>query len=184
MRDPNLFWLGVVLFLACVLFLLTQLGSATRPPTQPPISGSPPSSDSMSAPAQIHDLQQQCLRLRHELHQQKVQLTADVQAAAFEQLQTLLTSYPTARKMAQAKPDLPARNLVALFTPLENLLHDWQIETIGPIWEQVAFDPQLHQPDGEDIATGEPVYVRFIGYRRGDQILCPAKVSRTLPLVE
>ena len=28
---------------------------------------------------------------------------------------------------------------------------------------------------------GELVYIRFIGYQKGDNILYPAKVSRTLP---
>ena len=33
----------------------------------------------------------------------------------------------------------------------------------------------------EDIQPEELVYIRFVGYREGEQILCPAKVSRTLP---
>jgi hypothetical protein len=96
-------------------------------------------------------------------------------------LQTLLTNYPAARKMAEAKPDMPAKNLSALFTPLENLLSSWDFETIGSAWEQTAYNPQLHQPDVEDITEGELVYIRFVGYREGERILAPAKVSRTLP---
>ena len=87
--------------------------------------------------------------------------------------------------MAQTKPDLPARNLIALFTPLENLLQTWGIAAIGTPWQQVAYDPQLHQPDADDMAIGESVYIRFVGYRsiaNSHQILCPAKVSRTLPV--
>jgi hypothetical protein len=61
------------------------------------------------------------------------------------------------------------------------LLADWGYEPIAEVWEQVAYDPQLHQADEEDIAEGETVFVRFIGYRDGDTILAPAKVSRTLP---
>lgn len=175
MTDPNLFWLGNVLFLGIVLFLLTQLGSKSSKSVEPNASASVSSQH-------IQDLQQQCLRLREELQQQQAQLTADFQMATFEQLQTLLTSYPSAQKMAQAKSDLPARNWVALFTPLDNLLHHWKIEAIGTAWEQVAFDPQLHQPDVDDIVLGEAVYVRFVGYQQGEQILCPAKVSRTLPV--
>jgi DNA-binding Xre family transcriptional regulator/molecular chaperone GrpE (heat shock protein) len=130
---------------------------------------------------EIAELRQQCLRLRDELQQQKTQLTTDFRNATFEQLQTLLTNYPAARKMAEAKPDLPAKNLSALFTPLENLLKSWDFEMIGSAWEQVAYNPQLHQPDVEDITEGELVYIRFVGYRDGDRILTPAKVSRTLP---
>ena len=129
----------------------------------------------------IEELKQQCFRLRDELEQQKVQLTDDFRRATFEQLQTLLTSYPAARKMAEAKPEMPAKNLSALFTPLENLLSSWGFETIGSAWEQVTYNPQLHQPDVEDITEGDLVYVRFVGYRDGERILAPAKVSRTLP---
>ena len=129
----------------------------------------------------IEELRQQCFRLRSELQQQKTQLTTDFRNSSFEQLQTLLTNYPSARQMAEAKPDLPAKNLSALFTPLENLLKSWNFEMIGSAWEQVAYNPQLHEPDIQDITEGELVYVRFVGYRDGQRILAPAKVSRTLP---
>lgn len=205
MNDSNLFWFGCVLFVGIVLFLLSQLGSSTRdgdatnlratnsratknarsaaqiPTSQPIPLPLQETSPQIEALQQVEALQQQCLRLRDELQHQKMQLTTDLQTAAFEQLQSLLTNYPSARQMAQAKPDLPARNFAALFTPLENLLQSWNIEAIGMPWQQTAFDPQLHQPDADDIAAGEPVYIRFVGYRQAERILCPAKVSRTLP---
>lgn len=131
---------------------------------------------------EIEALRQECLRLRRELQQQSTELTADMRNNIFQQLQTLLTNYPSVRQMAQAKPDLPAKNLTALFTPLDNLLQTWGYEAIGSAWEQVPYNPQLHQPDVGDITKGELVYVRFVGYRDGDRILCPAKVSRTLPM--
>ncbi|WP_293149235.1 MULTISPECIES: XRE family transcriptional regulator [unclassified Microcoleus] len=140
-----------------------------------------PSTGTTANPSEIEELKQQCFRLREELQQQKTQLTADFRRATFEQLQTLLTNYPSARKMAEAKPNMPAKNLSALFTPLENLLSSWDFETIGSAWEQVAYNPQLHQPDVEDITEGELVYIRFVGYRDKEQILAPAKVSRSLP---
>lgn len=105
----------------------------------------------------------------------------EVQRHTFHRLQTLLTSYPTARQMAQTQPTLPAKNLIALFRSLDTLLSDWQIDPLGSPWEQVPYDPQLHQPDSPEIHPGEPVYIRYVGYRQGDQILCPAKVSRSLP---
>ncbi len=104
-----------------------------------------------------------------------------LQRQVFAQLQTLLVNYPTVAKAALAKPEMPAKNIVPLFTPLANLLQQWGYEPIGQPWENVAFDPQLHQPDVADIQPGEMVYVRFIGYRDGADILVPAKVSRNLP---
>ena len=145
------------------------------------LSTLPVSATITTNPSEIEELRQQCSRLREELQQQKTQLTTDFRRATFEQLQTLLTSYPAARKMAEAKPNMPAKNLSALFTPLENLLSSWDFETIGSAWEQVTYNPQLHQPDVEDITEGELVYIRFVGYRDGERILAPAKVSRTLP---
>lgn len=126
-------------------------------------------------------LRAECLRLREALQQQSVELTTEFQHSTFEQLQTLLTSYPSVRQLVQVKPDLPAKNLTSLFTPLDNLIESWGYEPIGQVWEQVPYNPQLHQPDAGDIEVGELVYVRFIGYRDGENILHPAKVSRTLP---
>ncbi len=103
------------------------------------------------------------------------------QAEAFQILQLLVTQYPSAAKLAQVKPELPAQNLVALFRPLDTLLETWGIQPIGGVWESVAFDPVLHQPDQGPFLPGDPVFVRYVGYRRGDEILCPARVSQTLP---
>ncbi|MGQ9838838.1 MAG: helix-turn-helix domain-containing protein [Cyanobacteriota bacterium] len=99
----------------------------------------------------------------------------------FSLLQPLLTSYPTIRQIAQRKPDWPAQNVIALFRSLDALLQHWGYEAIGSPLESVPFQPQLHQPDQPDIQPGDPVYIRFVGYCQGERILCPAKVSRSLP---
>ncbi|WP_295615485.1 molecular chaperone GrpE [Chamaesiphon sp. GL140_3_metabinner_50] len=131
--------------------------------------------------AEIIALTQQCQRLREELKTQAAQVQADAIDGGFEQIQTLLTQYPSVRKMVESQPDLPARNIVALLTSLENLIKFWECQSIGKPWEMVPYDPQIHQSDIGDIQTGESVYVRFVGYCKGDRILIPAKVSRTLP---
>lgn len=130
---------------------------------------------------QVIQLQQQCRRLRSELQDNIDRLNSDIKEQTFEQLQTLMMNFPTACVMAEAKPNLPAKNFIALFTPLNNLLANWGYESIGRAWEQVIFDPQIHQADQDDIEEGDLVFVRFVGYREGDRIICPAKVSRTLP---
>ena len=129
----------------------------------------------------ILDLKKEAQRLKHELEQQSTTLNIDFQDTTFEQLHSLLTSYPTVRAIVKTQPNLPAKNLVALFKPLDNLLANWGIETIGKPWQKASYNPQLHQSDSQDIEEGESVYIRFIGYRQGDRILSPAKVSRTLP---
>ncbi len=130
---------------------------------------------------QIRDLTQQCQRLKQDLETQSEEITTDVKNITFELLQSLLTSYPTAKVMIKVKPDLPAKNLLALLKPLDNLLTYWGIETIGKPWEKVPYNPSVHLPDHPDIMPGELIYIRFVGYRHGELILTPAKVSRTLP---
>jgi molecular chaperone GrpE (heat shock protein) len=129
----------------------------------------------------IKDLENQCQRLREELKQQSRQLRLDFENETFTQLQILLSNYPTVKKMALAKPDLPAKNLVSLFTSLDNLITSWGYTPIGEPWEQVNYNPQLHQADSDEMQEGELVYIRFIGYQDSDKVLYPAKVSRTLP---
>lgn len=130
---------------------------------------------------QIEEFKQQCARLRSQLETQSTQTQQDSEIKAFEQIQSLLTQYPSVRRMTEIKPDLPARNLVGMFTALDNLIKFWGYQAIGNPWEPVQFDPQLHQGDVGDLVPGESVYVRFVGYRNDDRILVPAKVSRTLP---
>lgn len=130
---------------------------------------------------EVQSLRQEGLRLRAELEGQRSQLASEAHQAIFQQLQPLLTSYPSVRQMIQAKPDLPAKNIVSLLTPLDQMLESWGYTAIGSAWEQVPYDPQLHQPDAPDLIPGELVYIRFVGYRHAEKILCPAKVSRTLP---
>lgn len=130
---------------------------------------------------QVEALKQQCLRLRHSLEQQAAQVQQDIQTTTFQHVQALLTQYPTVQRMVEGKPDLPARNVVAMFTTLDNLIQFWGYQAIGRPWEAVTYDPQLHQGDSFNLHPGEAVYIRFVGYRQGDRILIPAKVSRTLP---
>lgn len=128
-------------------------------------------------------LRQKCTQLEQALQQQEAKLTVTFRHSLFKQLQTLFTHHPSLSKIIEAKPELPAKSLTPMFVPLENLIQSWGYQPIGTAWGQVAYDPTLHQPDAPDIAPGESVYVRFVGYRDGETILCPAKVSRTLTKV-
>lgn len=131
---------------------------------------------------EIEALRREGLHLRQQLQNLSSELTQEFQQATFSQLQTLLINYPSLRASVKVKPDLPAKNIISLFTPLDNLIETWGYERIGKAWEQVPYDPQLHQADVSDIKVGEVVYVRFVGYKQGQRILYPAKVSRTLPM--
>ena len=129
------------------------------------------------------ELRNECFKLQAQLTGQEAQLRIDERNSTFNQLQTLLTTYSTVEAVVKLKKDLPAEDLISLFTPLNNLVRHWGIETIGTVWEQVPYNPQLHKSDEENITEGELVFVRFVGYKDGDNILCPAKVSRTMPSI-
>jgi molecular chaperone GrpE (heat shock protein) len=162
-------------------FLLFDLVmTLVAPITTLAIWGSGPSSSAVDS-TDVQALRQQCQRLQAQLDAQEEQAIAQVRRETFDTLQSLLTQYPSAAKMVAHQPVFPARHLMALLTPLDQLLAQWGYDRIGDPWDRIDFDPQQHQPDEDDIAPGELVYVRFVGYRQGDRILCPAKVSRTLP---
>jgi hypothetical protein len=137
--------------------------------------------------SRIEALTEECLRLRQELQAQSDRLKLDHQQNTFRVLQSLLTQYKSVQHMICLNPNLPAQNLIALFTSLDRLMQNWEYVTIGEPWQQVPYDPQFHQADRADLSIGEPVYIRFVGYQVGGddapQILVPAKVSRTLPAI-
>jgi molecular chaperone GrpE (heat shock protein) len=130
---------------------------------------------------ELENLRQAYLHLQTQSQHQEQQNYQIFQAQTFNCLHPLLTSYPSICQRIQQQPDLPARNLLPLFRSLDSLIQMWGYEVIGKAWAQVAFDPQIHQADNPDLQPGDPVYIRFVGYRYGDDILCPAKVSQTLP---
>jgi DNA-binding Xre family transcriptional regulator len=144
----------------------------------PPAAPAPPEADPAAA---LEHLRQECMALRQDLAQQDAASTQAATQQSFFELQPLLTQFPTVPRMVEVQPNLPARNLLPLFNALQNWLARWEIRPIGEPWQPVPFDPRLHQPDGGDMEPEETVYVRFVGYRQGDDILVRAKVSRTLP---
>lgn len=137
----------------------------------------------------ISELQLECMRLQQELQQQQNQIKNQVKTDVFLDLQTLLVNYPSLIKIADLNPDLPVKNIISLFNPLDNIINKWGYEPIGKVWEQVEYNPQIHQSDNENLTEGELVYIRFVGYKQSDlhgdiwesKIIIPAKVSRTLP---
>jgi hypothetical protein len=158
-----------------ILTLLAQLDLVDTPPT------SAPAAPVLTERPNLEQLKQECIALRQELAQQDAASTQAATQQSFFELQPLLTQFPTVPRMVEVQPQLPARNLLPLFNALSNWLARWQIVPIGEPWQSVSFDPRLHQPDVADIEPEDTVYVRFVGYRQGDDILARAKVSRTLP---
>ena len=72
-----------------------------------------------------------------------------------------------------------ADDVLKLFGKLEALLAEAGLVRIGTVGEEVPFDTRVHQRmSGADVREGQPVAVRFVGYRLRDSILCKAMVSR------
>lgn len=180
LENPNLFFFIVAVSIGSVFIVLFRIVFSQSNST-PNANNLGLDSDKNKILEENEELRRECSRLRETIKQQKAEITADFKDSTFQDLQSLLTNYPSLRSMIEAQPNLPAKNLVSLLTPLDNLLENWGYEAIGKAWEQVSFNPQLHQADSDEIAEGDLVYIRFVGYRHGDNIICPAKVSRTLP---
>jgi len=56
-------------------------------------------------------------------------------------------------------------------------LEHWGVESIAPVGAQIPYNPQQHQLMEGTAEPGEPVKVRYTGYRQGDKLLYRAKVS-------
>lgn len=106
---------------------------------------------------------------------------SEPEAELLDRLLPLLIQYQTLRQIIANNPELPAQQLIPLLVLLDHVVIYWHLEPIGQVWQAVPFTPQFHQADNDEIQLGETVYIRFIGYRSGDKIYAPAKVSRQLP---
>jgi molecular chaperone GrpE (heat shock protein) len=127
--------------------------------------------------ASLETLQQEYHRLQEQLQQQREQLWQEFQQTSLEALESWLIQFPTAAHAAQTNPQVPASRLLPLMRPLEKLLQTWQVEAIAPVGAEVPYDPQMHQLMEGDAQPGEPVRVRYTGYRQGDRLLYRARVS-------
>lgn len=130
------------------------------------------------------DSKQEDQRLQDQQSQQREILWQEFQRSTLEAIESWLLQFPTAAYAAQQNPELSATKLLPLMRPLEQLLRDWGVEAIAPVGVELPFDPQLHQLMDESNPaaspaemSGNPVRVRYTGYRQGNQLLHRAKVS-------
>lgn len=116
-------------------------------------------------------------RLYAQLKTQRETLQHEFQHTTLQTLESLLLQLPTAIHAVQSKPDLPASRLLPLLSPIDRLLHTWNIEVIGPVGTETSFDPQQHQVMDGQVQVGDRVRIRYVGYRQGEHLLYRAKVS-------
>lgn len=125
-------------------------------------------------------LQQEYQRQQQQLQTQQEYLLVAYQKSTIQALESLLLQWPTAAYAARKNPDAPAIKLLPLLNPLEQLLASWGVMPIGEVGAKTAYDPQWHQvivTSGQTLNPGDPVRVRYVGYRQGEQLLYRAKVS-------
>ncbi len=74
---------------------------------------------------------------------------------------------------------ITAEDALAIVARIEAAIAEEGVERIGAAGEETAFDSRRHQRlSGGDVRDGDPVEVRFIGFRQGERILAKALVSR------
>jgi predicted N-acetyltransferase YhbS/transcriptional regulator with XRE-family HTH domain len=116
-------------------------------------------------------------RLQTQLQTQRDSLFQEFQQTTLQTIESWMLQWPTAAHAAQQNPTAPAVKLLPLVRPVENLLAQWGIEPIGEVGATIGFDPQQHQVMGAMPQSGDPVRVRYVGYRQADRLLHRAKVS-------
>lgn len=135
-------------------------------------------------PSQSNDALAACRQEYHKLQQEMLQqqefLEIEFQKSSLETIESWLLQWPTAVAAVNKNPQLPAARLLALVEPVEQLIKQWNVETIATVGEQVAYNPQYHQLIKGLAQPGEMVEVRYVGYKQEDKLLYKAKVSPIL----
>ncbi|MEM8674781.1 MAG: helix-turn-helix domain-containing protein [Cyanobacteria bacterium P01_G01_bin.67] len=121
--------------------------------------------------------QREYQQLQQELLRQRETLATEFQQTSLETIESWLLQWPTASTAVRQNPQLPASRLLSLVEPVEQLLTQWQVETIATVGEELPYDPQNHELMKGMAQPGEPVKVRYVGYKQRDKLLYKAKVS-------
>ena len=128
----------------------------------------------------------QIARLRREFaleSQQSEQAVADASVGGLEALAKraapLLAQLSTLQAMADAGREVRSGDVLKLAGKITALFVDCGLEPLGQPGEVCPFDPQNHQRlSGGDVREGDPVKVRFQGYRFREAVISKAMVSR------
>jgi transcriptional regulator with XRE-family HTH domain len=128
--------------------------------------------------------QQEYRKLQQEMLQQQEFLETEFQKTSLETMESWLLQWPTAATAVRKNPQLPAARLLSLVEPVEQLLKQWNVETIASVGEQLAYNPQYHQLLKGSAEPGDLVEVRYVGYKQEDKLLYKAKVSPVEPATD
>jgi molecular chaperone GrpE (heat shock protein) len=110
--------------------------------------------------------------------------TSAVDATIFDiyrRLEPIAIQLPTLRSSVDAASTLTIADVFAIFAPLDDMLKDMGLATIGDIDQEVPFNPRYHQLASDLLpllSEGDKVRVRYVGYQYKGQVLRKADVSR------
>ncbi|NJN87212.1 MAG: helix-turn-helix domain-containing protein [Leptolyngbyaceae cyanobacterium SL_7_1] len=174
LRAESVYRLSQALKLPIAQLLAQFSDLATTNPMDPALP------DTEGVSQDLERLTQEYQRLQAQLAHQRETLWQEFQQTSLQALESWLIQFPTAAHAAQANPSVPAVRLLPLMRPVEQLLKEWQVESIAPVGAELPYDPQLHQLMEGSAQPGDRVRVRYAGYRQGDRLLYRAKVSPVL----
>jgi molecular chaperone GrpE len=134
----------------------------------------------------LHERDEQIARLRQEFALQERQAEQEAGRAAEGGLHALaraaaplLSQLSTLRAMAEAGREVRAADVLKLAEKIKAVFVEAGLEPLGRNGEVCPFDSRFHQRlSGGDVQEGDPVRIRFEGYRLGDMVLTKAMVSR------
>lgn len=118
--------------------------------------------------------------LEREIIRSRREAEDGVLKSIFGALSPALTQIPSMRAAKRAGKRLKVDDLLTRFDLLERALRDQGFEPVGEVGHVLPFDPHCHTllDQNVDVAAGDAVQVRFVGYQFRGQVLCRAQVSR------
>lgn len=167
---------------------LSEAWAALRAREMPEEPLEPGSPESVLARVRIEleEARREIGQLREEYARRERQAAADIERAGSEALLRLarrvgplLSQFATMRALAAEGREVRREDLLTMAGKLEAAFSETGISSVGVVGAETAFDPKLHQRmSGGDVSDGDPVRVRFVGYKCGETVVTKAMVSR------
>ncbi len=133
----------------------------------------------------VEDRDREIARLKREFEHNRKDAQAEAGSAGEAELlklakkaAPLLSQLVTLKDMNEKGKDIRSADILKLFSKIEKLFYDIGLQRVGEVGETAEFDPAVHQRmSGAGLQNGDPVKVRFVGYRFDRVIATKAMVS-------
>jgi len=138
---------------------------------------------------ELKDRDERLKRTRHEFELERGRADSEVAGAgqaelleAVRRLAPTLANLEAMRHRHAEGLEVRIEDLFKLVGRLEGELASRGLERLGQCGTEVPFDPREHKRlSGGDLNDGDPVRVRFVGYRFAGKVLAKAMVTRVSP---